>query len=285
MSKLINNHLIQACCEALRVSRSGYYAWKKRGSKSTDVDNAVRSCFEKHKARAGAPKIHKEVQAQGLMISQRTVGRKMAKLGLRPRYIKPFRYPKNKNQSRFIAENLLDRQFCADAPNRKWVSDISYLRTTEGWLYLCVVIDLYSRAVIGWQLSESVDQHLVLDAIRAALLARAYPKHVLFHSDQGSQYTCDSVQSILNQYQMTVSMSRRANCWDNSVAESFFRNLKQETFYNQSIQNKQLTKRAVFEYIECYYNTVRRHSAINYDSPRQFELKYRYNQLSEVSTV
>ena len=169
------------------------------------------------------------------------------------------------------------------APNRVWVGDITYLRTTQGWLYLAVFIDLFSRRVVGWQLSERIDAQLVCDALQAAMLMRGKPKGVLIHSDQGSQYYSDGFIKQVAHFKAMQSMSRRGNCWDNAVAESFFATLKKEAIYGQPLGTRQAVRAQVFEYVECDYNRTRRHSSNGWLSPIHFE--HNYQQRSEVETV
>jgi putative transposase len=173
-----------------------------------------------------------------------------------------------------LAPNLLNRDFNANQPNQKFVGDITYIWTAEGWMYLAIVIDLYSRAVIGWSMQSTMSRQLVCDALMMALRRRYFPKGVLFHSDRGSQYCSDDYQKMLKNYGLICSMSRKGNCWDNSVAESFFNSLKTELIYNEEYKTRENAKQSIFHYIEVYYNRIRRHSTIGLILPMRFENQY-----------
>lgn len=284
MKAHLDQYTMRALCVALQVSRSGYYAWCVRGGNSSSTLNQAIECqFKQDKARAGAPSITQALQKTGMVCSVRTVGRRMQRLGLRVRYAKKFKRTTDSNHTHAVAPNHLDRQFAVSAPDRVWVSDITYLRTTQGWLYLAVFIDLFSRLVVGWQISERIDAELVKDALDAAMLMRAKPQGVMIHSDRGSQYCSDAFVDRVTQHKATQSMSRKGNCWDNAVAESFFATLKKEEIYGRALKPKAAVYSQVFEYIECDYNRTRRHSNNGWLSPVQFE--HNYQQCSEVKTV
>lgn len=279
----LKHHSMRALCQAFDVSRSGYYAWLKRKECVKPLTARVSQAFASHQGRAGAPSLRHEIQAQGIPCSERTVGRTLAKLGLRAKGTHKFRHASGKKHSLATAPNLLGRQFNLAKPNQVWVTDITYIRTNEGWLYLAVMIDLYSRLVVGWQMDTCMQQQLVCDALQAALLTRGNPKGVMIHSDQGSQYCSHAFGKLIQANQLTQSMSRRGNCWDNAVAESFFATLKKAVVYGQPLQSRQQTREVVFEFIEAYYNRIRRHSHNGWLSPVQFEAAY--NQALEESTV
>ena len=275
---------MRALCTALQVSRSGYYAWCARDAASPcPLNQAIEHQFIEDKARAGAPSIAQALHQSGLICSVRTVGRRMSQLGLRVRYAKKFKRTTDSNHAYAVAANHLSREFAVSEPNRVWVGDITYLRTTQGWLYLAVFIDLFSRRVVGWQLGERMDANLVCDALQAAMLMRGKPKGVMIHTDQGSQYCSAAFAKQVDQFKARQSMSRRGNCWDNAVAESFFATMKKEVIYGQAITTKQALRSQVFEYIECDYNRTRRHSTIGWVSPIRFE--HNYQQRSEVKVV
>ncbi len=274
MHTLLKHHTMRALCQALQVSRSGYYAWHKRKSHSKPLLNAVSQAFASHKARAGAPSLHCDLLGQGFVLSERTVGRALAKLGLRAKGTRKFRPAGSKKHHMSTAPNLLGRQFAIDKPNQVWVTDITYIRTNEGWLYLAIMIDLHSRLVVGWQMDTRMEQQLVCDALQAALIMRGKPKGVMIHSDQGSQYCSKVFRKLLDQNGLVQSMSRKGNCWDNAVAESFFATLKKAVIYGQPLQSREQTRNTVFEFIESYYNRVRRHSNNGWLSPIAFENAY-----------
>lgn len=282
MHQQLKHHRMKALCQALQVSRSGYYAWCKRQSRTAPLLSAVSHAFASHKARAGAPSLRYELLAQGFEVSERTVGRALAKLGLRAKGTRKFKPASSKKHHLSIAPNTLSRQFTLTQPNQVWVTDITYIRTSEGWLYLAVMIDLHSRLVVGWQMDTRMEQQLVCDALQAALLVRGKPKGVMIHSDQGSQYCSKAFRSLLEKYGLTQSMSRKGNCWDNAVAESFFATLKKAVIYGQKLQSRDQTRNTVFEFIESYYNRVRRHSNNGWLSPAQFEQNY-YQSLEGVT--
>ena len=275
MQERLKQYSMAAWCEGLQVSRSGFYAWRNRSKEALPIDTALVDAYAKHKGKAGAPSLCADLQANGFSISLRTVGRKLKARGLRAKVTRKFRHTTDSNHSMLVAPNRLDRQFKVSKPNEVWVGDITYIRTTEGWLYLAVMIDLFSRQVVGWQMSTRIDQALVNDALMSALLLRGMPKGVMIHTDRGSQYCSKSFRKIIKQNRLTRSQSRKANCWDNAVAESFFASLKKQSVYGYALTSRDKMRQQIFEYIEVYYNRVRRHSANGWVSPVQFERLYR----------
>ena len=280
MQQHITQYRMKALCEALSVSRSGYRAWIHRPVNTYKLvfKEVVSISYRAHKARAGAPSITAEIKAKGFNVSVRTVGRIMQSLGLRARGCRKFKRTTDSNHKYGASPNMLDRQFTVTRPNQVWVGDITYIRTDEGWLYLAVLLDLYSRQVVGWQMSTRIDRKLVCNALQAAILTRGKPAGVMVHSDQGVQYASKDYRSLIAQYQLTQSMSRRGNCWDNAVAESFFATLKKQAVYGERFLTRQEAQQTIFEYIECYYNRVRRHSTNNWLSPVDYEAAY-YNNI------
>ena len=283
MKAHLNQYRMAALCQALSVSRSGYYAWLVRPQRHTRLTEAIGDCYKVHKARVGAPSVHAELAGSGFDACVRTVGRHMQRLGLRAKGAKKFKRTTDSNHSQAVSPNLLERQFKVAAPNQVWVGDITYIRTSEGWLYLATVIDLYSRAVVGWQMSQRINGKLVCDALQAALITRGKPKGVMVHTDQGSQYASNAYRKILTDSGLVQSMSRRGNCWDNAVAESFFATLKKQAIHGEHFTTREQAKQAIFEYIETYYNRIRRHSTVGWLSPLNFESLY-YQSLED-STV
>ncbi len=260
----------------LKIERSGYYAWLKRkpGKRhlaNQVVDTKVVSLFAAHQGRYGAPRLTKELKSQGENCSQNRVARRMKQLHLQAKTKRKFKVTTDSKHHLPVAPNVLNRHFNASGPNQKWVGDISYIRTQEGWLYLAIIIDLYSRAVIGWSLQSTLSRQLVCDALMMALWRRGFPRGVLFHSDRGSQYCAHDYQLLMKQYGFICSMSRKGNCWDNSVAESFFHSLKTELVYNNRYTTREEAKQSLFYYIEVYYNRVRRHSTLGLIAPMVFE--------------
>lgn len=275
MNTIHSKYSIAACCSALQVAQRGFKAWQKRHAETAhnNLQADLKDCFERHASRAGAPKLVHELHELGYRISARTVSRRMADWHLRARHPKPFKATTDSKHNLHVSPNLLERDFKATQPNQKWVGDITYLHTKDGWLYLATVIDLYSRAIVGWQMSVRIDAKLITDALQAAYIMRGKPKGVLFHSDRGSQYCSDMFRGFIKQHGLVQSMSRKGNCWDNAVAESFFKSLKTEAVYGFVLVSRDNIRAVVFEYIEMYYNTIRRHSSIGYVSPRNLELR------------
>lgn len=265
------------------IERSGYYAWLKRkpgkrAISNKELDSKITAIFNIHKNRYGAKRITDELHDNGERCGKNRVARRMKHLGLRAKAKKKFKATTDSKHNLPVAPNLLDRDFTATAPNQKWVGDISYVWTEEGWMYLAVVIDLYSRAVIGWSIQSTMSRQLVCDALMMALWRRGFPCGVLFHSDRGSQYCSNDYQKMLKIYGFICSMSRKGNCWDNAVAESFFHSIKTELIYTERYATREIAKQSIFQYIEVYYNRVRRHSAIGSIAPEVFE-----NQGKEVA--
>lgn len=262
---------LRALCQALQVSRSGFYAWQSRPAFSCLLTHRIQQAHAVSWQRTGAPAVTQAVRATGLTVSVRTVGRRMKGLGLRAKNSKPFCLTTDSKHHLPIAPNLLDRQFKVNRPNQVWVGDITYIPTQEGWLYLATLIDLYSRLVVGWQMSERIDRQFVVDALQAALLTRGNPKQVMVHTDRGSQYCSHEFVRLLQANQRVQSMICKGNCWDNAVAESFFATLKKETIHGETFPTREQAQSVIFEYIECYYNRVRRHSSNGWVSPNNYE--------------
>ena len=271
MASYLDQYSMPALCQALCVGRSGFYAWRKREHGAKAIDVAVSNVYIAQRCKVGAPSVAAGVAANGFKVSESTVGRSMKRQGLRARMSRKFRHTTDSKHSYKVSPNLLDRQFKVAMPNQVWVGDITYLRVREGWLYLAVMIDLFSRQVVGWQMSDRINQELVNDALDAALTTRGKPNGVMIHSDQGVQYCAKSFRKIIADNHLTQSMSRKANCWDNAVAESFFASLKKQSVYGYSLKTRDAIRSHIFEYIEIYYNRVRRHSTNGWLSPVDFE--------------
>lgn len=280
MEKHLHAFFIKSMCRVLQVSRSGFYAWRKRkvapAKRSlwrTMLDSQVAAAFVARKGRCGSPTLTRDLAEQGRRYNRKTVARSQQRQALRAKAARKFKATTNSNHNLPVAPNLLDRDFTAHAPNRKWVSDITYLWTDEGWLYLAVVVDLYSRLVVGWAMSERMTAKLACDALTMALWRRKLPKGIIVHSDRGSQYCSKDYQSLIGKHELISSMSGKGNCWDNAVAESFFHTLKVEAIHGEHFSSRDQMRRTVFEYIEIDYNRNRRHSANGYISPEAFEAK------------
>ena len=269
---------IQRMCAVLGVARSGYYAWRQRGGKPSPrrrqqviTDQRVALAFQQQKGRSGAPRLTHDLNDAGVAISRNTVAASLRRQNLRAKAARKYKATTNSRHGLPVAPNLLKQDFAAEAPNQKWVGDITYLATGEGWLYLAVLIDLYSRKVIGWAMSERMTADLVGDALQMALWSRKMPKGVIVHSDRGSQYCSTLYQSLLTRHELQCSMSAKGNCYDNACAESFFHSLKVEAIHGERFETREAMRRQVFEYIELDYNRQRRHSAIGMISPEALE--------------
>jgi transposase InsO family protein len=269
-------------CRVLGVSRAGFYAAERRvpghRAQHNEILSAVISVIHKTSRQTyGSPRIHREVRAAGLVGGRHRIARLMRKAGLRARRPRRWR-PQTTNSTHGygVAGNLLQRRFNvkeSGGPNRFWCGDITYVRTEEGWLYLAVLLDLGSRMVVGWAMRESLEAELSVAALRMALARRQPAPGLLHHTDRGVQYAATQYRELLAAHQITASMSRRANCYDNAVAESFFATLRWELLNRHHWQTHAAARSAIFEYIEVWYNRQRRHSALGYLSPLQFELQ------------
>jgi putative transposase len=262
-------------CESLGVSRSGFYAWLNRPRSQRSLDDEMLSgkIRQSHIASDrtyGARRVWHDVLAIGQSCGLHRIERLMRAQALRAR---PRRrgLPVDKGQRSVIADNVLDRQFEAEAPNQKWVADFTYVWTAEGWLYVAVVLDLYARRVVGWSMQNSMTSQLVADALMMAVWRRGKPVELLHHSDQGSQYTSEHFQELLKEQGITCSMSRAGEVWDNSAMESFFSSLKTERTARKVYRTSEQARADVFDYIERFYNPTRRHSTLGYVSPVEFE--------------
>jgi transposase InsO family protein len=268
---------IRVMCRVLAVSRSGYYAWPKRpisARKMADqeLSQQIKEIYEHSRQTYGSPRIWAELAAQGVRCGRKRVARLMRQAALCARQRGKFKVITTDSAHNYpVARNLLEQDFSASRPNEKWLGDITYIPTAQGWLYLAVILDLYSRRIVGWAMSDSLERHLVIAALHMAIHRRQPPPGLLHHSDRGSQYASHDYQAVLTQAQMQCSMSRAGNCYDNAPMESFFGTLKTELVHHCQYQTKAEAKTAIFEYIEVFYNRLRRHSALGYQSPVNFE--------------
>lgn len=263
-------------CRVLRVSRSGYYAWRSRVPSQRDLDDEqlrpkVVEAFKVGRGTYGSPRVLTELVEQGIEIGRRRVARLMGEMGLQGVSPRKFRVTTDSDHAHPIAENVLARNFEASGPNEKWTTDITYVWTAEGWLYLAVVMDLYSRRIVGWSTADHLETSLCLDALDMALGHRPGIEGLVHHSDRGVQYASNRYREVLDARGIECSMSRRANCWDNAVAESFFGTLKNELLYRRPWLTREDARDAISEYIEIFYNRIRRHSTIGNMSPVAFE--------------
>lgn len=265
---------VRLMCRVLQVSPSGYYAWRsrkpsKQAQARAGLDAQVRAEFALRKGRSGAPRL-----ARSLKRGRRQVADSLRRQGLRAKAAKKFKATTNSNHTLPVAENLLQQDFSAQRPNQVWVGDITYIGTDEGWLYLAVVMDLFSRKVVGWSMSKRMTAALVCNALRMALFRRKRPRGVIMHTDRGSQYCSREHRHLLAKHGMIASMSAKGNCYDNAAMESWNHSLKVEAIHGERFTTREMAKNQVFEYIEVDYNRTRLHSTLDYLSPEQFELAH-----------
>ncbi|WP_085987174.1 IS3-like element ISMasp3 family transposase [Magnetococcus marinus] len=274
------SYSVESLCRVLDVSRSGFYGWLNRTSTSKAEENQlleewIAEIFKVSRSTYGTRRIRKALNEHGVRVSRRRVSRIKRKLGLVCKAQKRYKVvTTDSNHALPIAPNLLDRQFDTERPDNAYVGDITYIPTKEGWLYLAVWIDLYSRAVVGWSMADHMKAELVTDALRMAFFKRRPEAGLIVHSDRGSQYASELLRKYLDERGYTQSMSRRGNCWDNAPAESFFHTLKVELVSSCDFKTRDEAKQIIFEYIEVFYNRKRKHSSIGYMSPSQYEIEW-----------
>lgn len=264
--------------KVFRVSRSGFYYWVENRHKAIQreaarqkLDTKVKEAFDVSKERDGSRRIQKELAESGDNHNVKTIAASMKRQDLVAKAARKFKCTTDSKHKMPVAPNLLAQDFNATAPNQKWAGDITYVATSEGWLYLAVIIDLYSRQVIGWSMDTRMTASLVCDALSMALFRRGFPEQVITHSDRGSQYCSKDYRDLISTYNLRQSMSRKGNCWDNACVESFFHSMKVEAIQYEPIMTREQMRQTIFEYIEVDYNRTRRHSALGYLSPMNFE--------------
>lgn len=265
-------------CTMLNVSRAGYYAWCRRPASTRVVANGmlrqeIQTAYEAGRGSYGYRRVHAAV-ARRVPCSRNRVARQMRRMGLRAQRNRRYKTTTRANPDRPVVPNRLNREFVASAPDRKWLSDITYVPTAEGWLYLAVVLDMYSRRVVGWALAPRLKDELTLSALKMALGRRTAGNGLLHHSDRGSQYTSHNYRRLLAEKRVSPSMSRPGNAYDNAPMESFFATLKSELLHHRRFQTRDQARQAIFEYIEVFYNRQRLHSALGYQSPVEFEASF-----------
>lgn len=263
---------VEMLCQAMQVSPSGYASWKRgeRPRKRLTDDQLIvliRAVHARTRGAYGSPRIYQEIKANGHAVSKTRVERLMREHGIRARHKRRYRATTDSRHSLPVAPNVLDRQFNQAMPNAAWAADITYIATAEGWLYLAVVLDLFDRSVVGWSIKPRMTTDIVIDALTMAWFRRRPAAGLVHHSDRGSQYASGAYQAKLAEYGMVCSMSRKANCWDNAVAESFFNSLKNERVHGQRYRTRDEARADLFEYIELFYNRSRRHSALGGKAP------------------
>ena len=267
-------------CYVLEVSRSAYYAWRKRPKSKRERENEqlvekIKQIHNTSRCLYGSPRITAELRYQGTCCGHNRVARLMRRHGIVARTKRRFKVTTHSRHKLPVAPNILNRQFQAPCVDRIWLSDITYIRTQEGWLYLAAILDVCSRQIVGWSMDAFLGQELVLGALRQALGRRKPSEGLIFHSDRGVQYAGESVRALLAERAFTQSMSGKGNCFDNAMMETFFATLKTELVHFESYRNRAEAKHSIFEYIEVYYNRIRRHSALGYLSPVEFENQLR----------
>ena len=267
---------VNMMCRVLKVSRSGYYAWRvraesRRAKTDRQLTRVIRRLHAESKGVYGSRKLTADLRDEGYCHGRHKVARLMHLAGLRGCPKRRFRVTTQRDPSHPVAENLLDQDFTAEAPNQRWASDITSISTRQGWLYLAVVMDLFSRRIVGWSMSRWINRHLVMDALSMAIGSRRPEGILIHHSDRGSQYTSDDFREKLLKHGIECSMSARGNCYDNAVVESFFGLLKREWVNRVRYRTRAEASADVFEYIECFYNRKRRHGYLGNISPAEFE--------------
>jgi putative transposase len=264
--------------DLVAVSSSGYYAWLKRkpsrrSQESGQLDHEIAKVYWRHRGLYGYRRIYVELLESGLYSGSRDrIRRRMRQMDLHAITKRKYKHTTDSAHNKAIAPNLLNQVFTMSKPDKAWVGDITYIRVDQKWLYLAVIVDLYSRKVIGWAMDKRMKSVLVCNALRMALRNRGYPKGVIVHSDRGSQYCSKDYQRLITNHQLKCSMSGKGNCYDNAVCESFFHTLKTELVYQRKYENREQARQSIFWYIEAYYNRVRRHSSIGYMSPINYEI-------------
>jgi len=269
-----NELKIGSMCKMLKVSRSGYYRCQKQQGRPRDTANLlrdIRRVFYESRKTYGSPRIYRQFKGEGIRCGRHRIARLMHDDGIVARKHKRYKKPVSKQRIQPAADNILNREFHVKARNNVWACDVSYFWTRNGWVHLAVVMDLFSRKIIGWSMSDRIDKELTKNALRMALDARKPGKSIVHHSDQGAEYSNKEYQRLLSANRMAISMSRKANCYDNAVVESFFKTIKAELTRRRSFNAKDDARSAIFEYIEVFYNRKRMHSTLGYLSPVEYE--------------
>jgi len=271
-----NEFPVSRMCQVMQVSKSGYYAWLKcsKSKRAIEDDFILERIMYSHKESGetyGSPRIHRNLKDEGITCGIHKIERLMHVNGICAKTVKKFKATTNSKHSYPVAENIVDRNFTVEEKEKVWVSDITYIETSEGWLYLCIIMDLFSRMIVGWSMANHMRADLVCDAFNMACMRRNPGTGIIFHSDRGVQYASTKFRDLLKSRDCIQSMSRKGNCWDNACAESFFHSLKTEEVYFHKYRTRDESKKSLFRYIEVFYNRKRRHSHLGYKSPEVFE--------------
>ncbi|APC07632.1 IS3 family transposase [Neomoorella thermoacetica] len=277
--RFIREHTGTFRYRVLKVSRTGYYRWLKRPvsqrrSQDEIIKEKILNIYNKSRKTYGSPRIQKQLGREGIHCSKKRVERLMREAGVQAIQKRKFKVTTDSRHNLPVAENILNREFTASSPNKRWVTDITYIPTEEGWLYLAAVMDLYSKRIAGYSMQKYLTRELVIEALQKAVTNRRPGRGLVIHSDRGSQYASSDYQQLLRQYGFICSMSRKGDCWDNSPMESFFKTLKTELVYHHRFKTRAEAKLEIFEYIEVFYNRFRLHSALGYETPEEFEKNY-----------
>jgi transposase InsO family protein len=267
---------VKKMCQILDVSRSGYYEWEQREPSQRKKDNKmlldqIKEIHRKSRNRYGSPRITHELRKNGVNCSKNRVASLMRKNYIQAKAKKKFKATTNSKHNYPVAVNLLNQQFQADYPNQVWASDITYVWTSEGWLYLAAILDIWSRKIVGWAMSNRQTKELVVQALKQAIGRRSIESGIIHHSDRGSQYASNEYKKVLNKYGFKQSMSKKGDCYDNAIMETFFHTLKTELIYWEHYKTRDDARRSIFEYIEIFYNRERLHSSLEYNSPEEYE--------------
>jgi putative transposase len=280
---------VEKMCRALKVSRSGYYAWADRGPSRREQTNQqllvkIKRSYDDSRQLYGSPRVTVDLRESGETCNRKRVARLMRLNGIAAKTKRRFKVTTNSRHNHAAAPNLVNQEFTAGKPGQLWTSDITYLWTKAGWLYLSVVLDVYNRQIVGWAMSERLNRQIVIAPLQQAMNRRSPTENLIFHSDQGSQYTSDEFRQLLHNHGILASNSGQGNCYDNAITETFFHTLKTELVYFENYQTREEARLSVFEYIEVFYNRQRRHSALGYKSPIDFLNQENYlNCVSEKS--
>ena len=263
-------------CRVLAVSRSGYYTWAKHISSIRQKENerlllCIKEAYVRGRGTYGSPRVTAELRSNGIKCGKNRVAYLMKSNGIKAKTKRRFKATTKSKHDFLVADNLLKQRFSADEANHVWVSDITFIRTRQGWLYLAAILDVFNRQIVGWSMDSKLSHELLADALRKALRQRRPKPGILFHSDRGTQYASYAFRDLMERYGFVQSMSSSGNCYDNALMESFFHTLKTELIYFEKYRTRQEARGSIFEYIEIFYNCVRRHSALNYCSPTEFE--------------
>lgn len=271
---------VEVLCDVLKVSRSGYYAWRHRpasprAARRQQLAHEIRQVHRESRATYGSPRVHQALKARGVLCSENTVAKVMKAEGVRSKARRSFLVKTTDSRHDHpVAGNVLNREFYPERPDEVWTADITYVPTAEGWLYLAVVLDLFSRRVVGWATADHLRAELTCDALRGALTRRRPRAGLLHHSDRGVQYASQAYQDLLSRHGIASSMSRRGDCYDNAVTESFFSTVKRELTHHEAYRTREEACRSLFEYIEVFYNRQRLHSTLGYRSPVDYEVRF-----------